>query len=169
MSLPTSATRSIVIDAPRRSVYELVADITRTGEWSPECRACEWLDEPGQVGSRFRGHNRRGLIRWTTTAEVIVADRQGSFSFATLHRGRHATRWRYTLTGDTTTTLTESFEAVSTPRLVGIAERLLIRRRQLQLEEGIDATLDRIKAIAEGPGGTSGERHQRGSTSVQPR
>jgi hypothetical protein len=150
MSLPTGATRSIEIDAARAVVYDVLADITRTGEWSPECRACEWIDGHGRVGSRFRGHNRRGLARWTTTAEVIAADRPTVFAFATLHRGRHSTRWTYTLAGNGTTTLTESFEAVSTPWLIAVAERLLIRNRQQQLEAGIDATLARIKSIAEG-------------------
>ena len=151
MSLPTSAARTIEIAATPSAVYDLIADISRTGQWSPECRACEWIDEPGLVGSRFRGHNRRGLARWTTTAEVIVADRPTTFAFATLHRGRHSTRWQYELAGDEVTTLTESFEAVSTPWLIGLAERLLIRNRQQQLEAGIGATLTRIKTIAETP------------------
>ena len=149
MSTPTGASRSIEIRVPREVVYDVIADITRTGEWSPECRACEWLGEAGQVGSRFRGRNRRGFARWTTTAEVTAADRPSTFAFATLHRGRHATRWRYELSGDSVTTLTESFESVSTPLLVGLAERLFIRNRQQQLEDGMVATLGRIKAITE--------------------
>ena len=149
MSLPSRASRSVEIDAPRQVVYDLVADITRTGEWSPECRACEWLDPPGQVGSRFRGHNRRGLARWTTTATVLVADRPGTFAFATLHRGQPSTQWSYTLTGTDHTTLTESFEAVSTPLFFSVVERLFIRNRQQQLEADIAETLDRIKALAE--------------------
>ena len=149
MSLPTSASRSVEIDAPRQFVYDLVADITRTGEWSPECRACEWLDPPAQVGSRFRGHNKRGLARWTTTATVLIADRPGTFAFTTLHRGQPSTRWSYTLTGTDLTTLTESFEAVSTPLLISVAERLFIRNRQQQLEASIAETLHRIKALAE--------------------
>jgi hypothetical protein len=149
MSAPTSASRSIEVDARPEVVYDLVSDITRTGEWSPECRSCEWLGEPGVAGSRFRGRNRSGLARWTTTAEVLAADRPTTFAFATLHGDGHATRWRYTLSGDGPTTLTESFEAVSAPRLIAFAARYLIRNRQGQLEAGIDASLARIKAIAE--------------------
>jgi len=33
----------IEIDATRDVVYALVSDVTRTGEWSPECVRCRWL------------------------------------------------------------------------------------------------------------------------------
>jgi uncharacterized protein YndB with AHSA1/START domain len=150
VSLPTRASRTIEIDAPPELVYDLVADVTRTGEWSPECQSCEWLGAPGLVGSRFKGHNRSGPARWTTTAEVLTAQRPHAFVFATLHRGGPATRWSYTLEGDERTVLTESFEAISAPWLIRVAERYLIRGRQQQLEAGLTATLERIKAIAEG-------------------
>ncbi len=32
----------IDIDAPER-VYALLADVTRMGEWSPECVRCQWM------------------------------------------------------------------------------------------------------------------------------
>jgi len=150
MSAPTTASRSIDIAAPPEVVYDLVADITRTGEWSPECRSCEWLDEPGQVGSRFKGHNRQGPARWTTTARVSAADRPRTFGFATLFKDGDATRWTYELAPDGDgTRLTESFESVDAPALIKLAERWFIRNRQQQLESGIDQTLAKIKAIAE--------------------
>jgi hypothetical protein len=153
VSLPTTASRSIEIAAPPEVVYDLVCDVTRTGEWSPECRSCEWLDEPGRVGSRFKGHNRRGPARWTTTAKVIMADRPRAFGFATLFKDGDATRWTYEVepTG-TGTKLTESFESVDAPAIIKLAERYLIRNRQDQLEQGIDETLAKIKAIAERSG-----------------
>jgi hypothetical protein len=149
MSLPTTATDSIEIAAPGHVVYDLIADVTRMCEWSPECVSCEWLDDPGQVGSTFRGRNRNGLARWSTVARVLTAERPRTFSFATLHRGQVATRWTYHLVGDERTRLTESFEAVSTPRLFGVLERLVIRDRQQQLESGIARTLAAVKAAAE--------------------
>jgi hypothetical protein len=150
MSVPTTASRSIDIAAPPDVVYDLVSDITRTGEWSPECRSCEWVDVPGQVGSRFKGHNRQGPARWTTTAKVITADRPRTFGFATLFKDGDATRWTYDIAanGDGTR-LTESFESVDAPALIKLAERWLVRNRQEQLEKGLDETLAKIKAIAE--------------------
>ena len=140
---------SVEIASPAEHVYDLISDVTRMGEWSPECRACEWVGEPGAVGSRFKGHNKRGLVRWTTTAEVLVADRPREFTFATMVGSKVGTRWSYVLEGDGSTTLTESFEAVWAPRLIHLAERLFIRNRQQQLEAGMADTLAAIKAVAE--------------------
>lgn len=155
MSVPTSASATIEIAAPVQLVYDLVADVTRTGEWSPECVRCEWIDHPGKAGSTFRGHNRRRLARWSTTARVLEADPPRRFSFATLHRGGIATLWTYDLDGSEPTRLTESFEAVSTPWLIGVAERLVLRDRQQQLEAGLAHTLGAIKAAAERAAGRS--------------
>jgi uncharacterized protein YndB with AHSA1/START domain len=157
MSLPTTASIAQQIDAPAELVYDLVADVTNMGRWSPECRSCEWIDDPGREGARFRGHNRSGMFRWTTEARVITADRGREFSFATLHKGEPATRWTYRFERSgqdhTQTTVTETFEAVRTPRLIAFAERHLIRDRQQQLEQGIRATLRALKAAAETPAG----------------
>ncbi|MET0902400.1 MAG: SRPBCC family protein [Acidimicrobiales bacterium] len=149
MSLPTTATVTQAIAARATTVYDQIADVTNMGRWSPECRSCEWLDEPGLVGSRFRGHNRSGAFRWTTEARVLVADRGREFSFATLHRGELATRWTYRFEGAAPTTVTESFEAIRTPRLLAFAERYLIRDRQQQLEDGMRRTLAALKEGAE--------------------
>ena len=150
MSLPTTATASTTIAAPADRIYALIADVTNMGRWSPECVGCEWLDEPGVVGSRFRGRNRRGFARWTTVAEVLVADPGTEFAFATLHKGEPATSWRYRFDSDgPTTTVTESFEAIRTPPLVAFAERSLIRNRQQQLETGMARTLAAVKSAAE--------------------
>jgi uncharacterized protein YndB with AHSA1/START domain len=150
MSLPTTASVSVTIDAPAETIYDLITDVTRMGEWSPECVKCEWLDAPGRRGSTFRGHNRRGLARWSTTARVLTADRPTEFSFATLHKGQDGTRWTYRLDPEGAgTRVTETFEAISAPRLIAFAERWLMRNRQAQLEAGMATTLDTIKRVAE--------------------
>jgi uncharacterized protein YndB with AHSA1/START domain len=147
---PTTAERSIEIDAPPEAIYDLITDVTRMGEWSPECVRCEWLDAPGQAGSTFKGHNRRGLARWTTVARVMVAERPKEFSFATLYRDKPSTRWTYRLTGTGPTTVSESFDALEVPPLIAFAERFVLRNRQSQLEDGMAQTLARIKQAAEG-------------------
>lgn len=55
----------VYIEAPPDKVFQLVSDVTRMGEWSPECRRCRWLDGVSSpvVGTRFRGQNRRGWVR----------------------------------------------------------------------------------------------------------
>lgn len=149
MSLPTTATVTEQVMAPATDLYDLIADVTDMGRWSPECRSCEWLDQPGLVGSRFRGHNRSGPFRWTTEARVLTADRGSEFSFATLHKGEIATRWTYRFVDGNPTTVTESFEALRTPRLIAFAERHLIRNRQQTIEDGMRRTLAALKRVAE--------------------
>jgi uncharacterized protein YndB with AHSA1/START domain len=61
--------------APPARVWDLVSDITRIGEFSPETFEARWLAGPQagaagpQAGARFRGHvrrNGRGPVYWTT-------------------------------------------------------------------------------------------------------
>ena len=50
---------SIEIHASPEAVYDLVSDLPRMGEWSPENIGGEWQDGgSGQVGDRYIGHNR---------------------------------------------------------------------------------------------------------------
>ena len=149
MSQPTTADVTIDIDAAPDVIYDLVSDVTRMGEWSPECVRCEWKGEPGVVGSTFRGHNRNGLARWSTTARVVAADRPRTFSFETLAGDKPGTRWTYRLEGDGPTKVTESFEAISAPWLIKFVERYFLRNRQAQLEAGMAKTLAAIKTAAE--------------------
>ena len=76
--MPTATTGEarVEIDAAPLTVYELISDITRMGDWSPECYRCEWLNgaTAAEEGARFRGHNRLGKVRWHTDAIVTVAD-----------------------------------------------------------------------------------------------
>jgi uncharacterized protein YndB with AHSA1/START domain len=53
---------SVDIAAPPELVYDLITDVTRMGDWGPECYRCEWLDgaTAPSIGARFRGYDRRG-------------------------------------------------------------------------------------------------------------
>jgi hypothetical protein len=64
-----------VVGAPADPVWELVTDVTRTGEWRRENTGAVWLDGATgpAVGARFSGTNRRGKTKWASTCEVIGA------------------------------------------------------------------------------------------------
>ncbi|MFI5045555.1 MAG: SRPBCC family protein, partial [Acidimicrobiia bacterium] len=50
--------RTVVIGAPADAIYDLIADVTRMGEWSPACTGATWDEGAGPtVGSWFTGHN----------------------------------------------------------------------------------------------------------------
>ena len=50
------------IAASPEAVWNAITDVTRMGEWSPECHTCEWKDDADgpAVGAWFVGHNRNG-------------------------------------------------------------------------------------------------------------
>lgn len=103
---------SVHIDAEPDAVYELISDITRMGEWSPECQGGDWIDgATPSVGSQFHGRNRRGDNEWTTPNTVIAAEAGREFAWVVGTPDFQVCTWRFSLTPDNGgTTVTESFE-----------------------------------------------------------
>ena len=146
------------INAPAEAVYDLVTDITRMGEWSPENEGGEWLDAATGpvVGARFRGRNKRKLS-WKTTAVVTESRRGTAFAFAV---GKHAperpeTTWRYTFASSGTgCEVTEMCEIVREPGRLGrfltkLATGVSWDDRPRDLAQGMEETLRRLGAVAE--------------------
>jgi ribosome-associated toxin RatA of RatAB toxin-antitoxin module len=49
---------SIVVSCSPETLYDMVSDVTRMGEWSPICKSCWWDEGDGpSVGSWFTGRN----------------------------------------------------------------------------------------------------------------
>lgn len=145
--------QSVVIDAPADRIYDLVADLPRMGEWSPECREVEWLDGstgPAE-GATFVGHNQggpRGLMKWSRRGRVLAADSGREFAFVTEEGGRESTEWRYRLepvVGGTR--VTESYTVRWIPAWARIVDVPTNRARELR--EAMQHTLERLKGVAE--------------------
>ena len=107
---------NLYIDAPPDKIWELVSDITKMGEYSPEVIEAEWIDDATGpvVGARYRGHvkrNERGPVYWTTCKITECVPGQ-VFEFAVIIRERPVNTWRYEFraTGDGGTYVTESFD-----------------------------------------------------------
>jgi uncharacterized protein YndB with AHSA1/START domain len=142
---------TITIDAPPERVYELITDLSRMGEWSPETVRASWLrGATGPApGARFRGWNRRGWQRWPTDPVVETAETGRELTFVTTMFGLgRFTRWSYQLapTGEGTE-VTESWEQVR--RIPGFTRFFLSDARVTELQAGMEETLRRIKAAAE--------------------
>ncbi|TPV48592.1 SRPBCC family protein [Pseudarthrobacter phenanthrenivorans] len=145
---------SVTVQASAETVYDLVSDITRTGEWSPICKACWWDDEnsAGQVGAWFTGRNELPHRTWETRSQVVVAQRGCEFAWVV---GGKFVRWGFTLTpADDGTILTESWEFL--PDGIAMFEEKFgdkapeqIADRTQQALHGIPVTLAAIKQIAE--------------------
>ena len=106
---------SVDIAAPPEQVYDLVSDITRMGEWSPECVRCTWTKgATGPVaGARFKATNKGGRgPAWFNTPVVTVADPGREFAFNRSGPGIGSYTWRYVFEPTPTgTRVTESFDA----------------------------------------------------------
>src|SRR5215218_3294181 len=119
---------SIEIAAAPEDVYALVSDITRMGEWSPECVKCTWTKGATgpAVGARFRAWNKGGRgPAWTNSPTVVVAEVGREFAFNRQGPGIGSYTWRYVFDATATgTRLTESFDAerVLGPAMTWITE-----------------------------------------------
>jgi hypothetical protein len=151
MQRGTTGAAEVHIEAAPDTVYRVVSDVTRMGEWSPETTKCVWLDGAtgAAVGARFKGSNKRGFVRWSTKPTVVVAEPGREFAFDV---GTDV-RWTYRFEGEGDgTKLSESFEMLRDLRwYYAVAERWLmnVRDRKADLELAMTETLQHIKQVVE--------------------
>ncbi|MEY9871973.1 uncharacterized protein YndB with AHSA1/START domain [Streptacidiphilus sp. MAP12-33] len=91
------------------AVWAAVADVTRMGEWSPECTGAAWRGSPASpvLGARFQGRNRKGGIRWSTVCRVVEAQPGRAFVWDVSFGPIPVARWGFRLTpGDLSGTVT---------------------------------------------------------------
>lgn len=147
---------SIHMAARPEDVYDLVSDVTRTPEFSPEVISSTWLDGATgpAVGARFKARNKvqRGP-GWNNKPVVTVADRGREFAFTRTELGGGTMLWRYTFEPDGNgTRVTESYEMLQplTRFMWFVIERICGRHdRRSDLRGGMQLTLDRVRAVAE--------------------
>jgi uncharacterized protein YndB with AHSA1/START domain len=144
---------TVHIDASPADVWELVSDVTRIGEYSPETFEAEWLDGATgpEVGARFRGHvkrNGRGPTYWAPCV-VTACETERVFEFGVGRPGHAINTWRHELAAaDGGTDVTESFRLADNlfskvwRPLGGFLRENRNRRDMLR-------TLERVKAAAE--------------------
>jgi uncharacterized protein YndB with AHSA1/START domain len=145
------------IAAPPQTVYALIADLTRMGEWSPETTGVTWLGgatEP-RLGARFRGANRNGLRRWSTICTVVAAEPGRELAWESSLFGRPVALWRYTFepdgNGGTKVTETSEDQRRAVFRaLGGVASG--VSDRKTHNAESMRVTLERLKGAAESRG-----------------
>ncbi|MEV6900566.1 SRPBCC family protein [Amycolatopsis sp. NPDC051372] len=152
------------VEADPRTLYDLVSDVTRTPEWSPEVIECRWLDgaSGAAVGAEFLARNKRRWFTWSNKPVVEVADPAREFSIRRTERGGGGIRWRYVFRPDATgTAAIESYEVVeSVPRGLHVILRVFFGVRDLEadLNANMRARLDRLAWIAERESAATGHR-----------
>jgi len=146
-----SVTREI--GAPAETVWAMVSDLTRMGEWSPENDGATWLRGAtgAKPGATFRGKNSNGKKRWTTMGTIVDADPARLLTFRTTASGFKVAEWRYEFaTTASGCRVTETWidqrgriaKALGTP-VSGVADRATHNRTTME------ETLERLKEAAE--------------------
>src|ERR1700728_804911 len=149
---------SLHIAAPAEQLCEMVADVTRTPEFSPEILECHWVDgaDGPAVGARFRARNKvPNRPSWTNKPVVTGMDPGRSFTFARTEKFDGTVEGSYRFEPDpagTGTTVTESYTVTRPLTAVGwfIIGTLFGRKdRRTDLRAGLEPTLERMRAVAE--------------------
>ena len=147
---PRPLTTWIDVRCSPAAAWEVVSDVRRTGEWSPECRRVIPLGALG-AGALLVGVNRRGSVLWVTLSRVLNWSPGSSIGWLVL---TNRSEWHYELTP--TAEGTRITQTRRTPR--GEGRFALVFTRFLlggqaghddELERGMAQGLERIKAILE--------------------
>ena len=142
-----------VIDAPAEDLFEMVSDLTRMAEWSPENTGARWKGGAvgPAVGARFSGKNANGWRRWSTDGKVIEAEPGKVFAFEVSAVGFKVATWRYTFepSGSSTRVVEEWYDTRGglAKRMGGVASGVSDRRTHNRA--GMEQTLENLKAAAE--------------------
>ena len=151
------------IAAPASTIWRLVSDVTRMGEWSPETTAATWSKGASgpTLGARFSGKNRNGRKTWSTVCTVDQCEPDRTFGFAVAAGPLKVAHWSYRIEPEIeggqgraagpACTVTETWidqrgwlvRRLGKP-LSGVADRASHNRA------GMERTLERLAAAAEG-------------------
>ena len=148
---------SIEIDASPETVYGMVSDITRMGEWSPEAVGGRWIDGgTGQVGDWFMGENEVPERSWERECQVAAAEPGQEFTFVVGGMDANCTWWSYELepTEAGGTKVTENWWMVNrTPAMAAAfteKPEVYADRVGSYTAQMLETTLAKLKAAAEG-------------------
>jgi hypothetical protein len=149
---PASAHADVSIDADPATVYQLITDLPTLASLAEEPRAMEWRKgDAARPGAVFKGHNRNGVYRWSTTCTVTDAEPGEVFAFDVHYLGLPVARWRYDIAradgGSRVTERTWDRRPGWFAKTAWIATG--VRDRDAANAEHIKLTLQRLKQKAE--------------------
>lgn len=139
--------------APPEAVWAIVADVTRVGEWSHECRGAHWVGGATEAapGARFRGSNRSGLFRWSRSCRFTVVEPPRRLVWRTtgLWGEVDSTEWRIELEPyEGGTRIIQSYDVVRVaPGLDRVYWRLIKAHRDRR--QALSDDLQRLADLAE--------------------
>ncbi len=84
------------IACPPERVWQAVADPRRLVSLSPESSGVRAEGSGAmRAGDTFRGSNRNGFFRWSTSCRVVESRAPDAFAFDVSYLGMSVARWRY--------------------------------------------------------------------------
>jgi hypothetical protein len=159
----TTDTVERVIDASPQRLYDIVSDVTRMPELSPEITRCTWVRGATgpAVGARFRAVNTLGRGRsWPNWPIVVAADPGREFTVSRTEPLAGTLEWRYVFVPEgTKTRVVESYTVTRSPTRFffwQLEHVFRIKDRAADLRAGMTTTLERLAAVAERERHTSG-------------
>jgi hypothetical protein len=143
------------IGASPHRVWQLIADPIEMGGLTAECTEMQWVGgfSGPAVGARFRGHNRSGWHRWSTTCTIVRYEPDSEIAWDVSSGPLQVARWSYRIEpgGDAAvTTIRERFDDHRGRFLRAVGP--LVRGTgdaEGRNRTNMAATLARIKASAE--------------------
>lgn len=90
--------RTVPVAADAGTVWSMVSDLTRMGQFSPENVGGEWLPPATgpELGAQFRGTNRNGRKVWRTRVVVVAWEPGCRYTFDVYSPlGIRVSRWGY--------------------------------------------------------------------------
>jgi Polyketide cyclase / dehydrase and lipid transport len=141
------------IRAGARELYDLVSDLPRMGEWSPENTGGTWVNgaQGPVVGARFKGSNRSGRFRWHTDVVVTVANPGEQFAFDVTLGPFKIANWEYRFEHDgAMTAVVETWTDHRVPVVGAIGSFFVgVRDRPGRNRQNMEATLAKLAATVE--------------------
>ncbi len=141
----------VEINAPVGTVWNLISDLSRMPQWSPQCRMMKSIG-PLRPGTRTVNLNRRNRLFWPTTSTIteVIPERKLAFRV-----NANNTVWSYELEPTATGTRVvetrhaeNGVKAVSTMTVNAVLGG--VPSFEKELVDGMNTSLARIKAAAEG-------------------
>lgn len=139
--------------APPDAVWQVIADVTRIGEWSAECRSARLrrgATAPAP-GVRFRGWNRSGPWLWTRSCVFTAVDPPWHLAWRTVGLWGHVdcTEWQITLEPrDGGTRIVQTYDVVHVAPGVDRVYWLLITAHR-DRSDALARDVDRLARLAE--------------------
>ena len=152
----TTDTVDRYIEASPQALYDLIADVTRTPEITPDIVKVEWLDGATgpAVGARFKATNKQGRgPNWSNKPVITMLEPGREIAWERTEFAGGTVEWRYRFEPEGSgTRITESYRVVKPLALFGwfiIGTLYGLKDRRSDLRATMLRTLDRLAEMTE--------------------